>query len=187
MIITALVQASVFSFKDYCTCLQTMSPNPGVDPSNLFSQCYPKVFVKCKSEHVSPRCLQDKVPTCQHGIPSLTWSLLSIPDPSLVTSTPPFPIPCHPAIWRFTAHKTPCHFHVFRLLHVSVYIPGMLFLQLSTRQTHTHPARCSSSIYNSVKPHKKRWLRPLYVTVRLCTSFSCSPIHDVLQYFAVCT
>lgn len=66
-----------------------MSPNPGLGPSNSFSGCHLRVFVKCKSKHVSPRCLQDKVPTYQHGIPSLTWSLPSIPDPSLVTSTPP--------------------------------------------------------------------------------------------------
>lgn len=72
-----------------------MSPNPDLDPSNSFSRSYPRVFVKCKSEHVSLHCLQDKVPTYHHGITSLIWSLPSIPDPSPVTSTPPLPIPCH--------------------------------------------------------------------------------------------
>ena len=58
-------------------------------------------LVKCKSECVSPPCLQDKAPTWQHGIPSLTWSLPKFPDPPLVTSTP-LTIPCSPAIRRFT-------------------------------------------------------------------------------------
>ena len=59
-------------------------------------------LVKCKSECVSPPCLQDKAQTWQHGIPSLTWSLPKFPDPPLVTSTPPLTIPCSPAMWRLT-------------------------------------------------------------------------------------
>lgn len=107
-------------------------------------------FVRCKSEHVSPYCLQDKVPTHLHGIASLTWSLPSIPDPSLVTWTPPLSIPCNPALWGFSAHKTTLLFSCLWAFACQ----GAVFLECLSSCCH------QKKPYSCCKMQRKHWGAP---------------------------
>lgn len=57
----------------------------------------------------------------------MTWSLPSIPDPSLVTSAPPLPIPCNLAIQRSTAHKSTWLFACLGPLYARALSPWKTF------------------------------------------------------------
>lgn len=134
--ITALVQASVFLLKMAITVWKPCLPRQVwvLLIHSLYAAW--ESLVKYKPQHVSPHCLQNKVPTYQTGMPSLIWFLPSIPDPSLVAFTPPLRIPCNPATQRCTAHKSTLLFS-FRPLYIRALCHRKPFLGLCTRQIST--------------------------------------------------
>ena len=138
-------------------------------------------LVKGKSECVSPPCLQDKAPTWQHGIPSLTWSLPKFPDLSLATSTPPLP---NPVVQPYEGLLV--GFMSLGLHMPGLCLPGMPFLVLSSRQTAIQLTRCSPGIYSPLKPPAELTDSFLCHSWVLCL-FSYSPFHHLLEYFTVCT
>lgn len=119
--------------------------------------------------------------------PPLTWSLPSIPDPSLVTWTPPLSIPCNPALWGFSAHKTTllfsclwafaCQGAVFLECLSSCCLPEKTLLMLQD---------VAQALKSSVKLLDQSWQHSFYVTAKLCASFShstryCTMCCNILQ------